>query len=607
MTDLELQRKSLPKEPGVYFFKDINEDIIYIGKARNLRKRVSQYFVKSTYIDPYYEEKIKDLVERINSIEFIVTDNEKEASILENIQIKTHLPRYNVIMRDSKSYPWVAIFYSEEFPRIRILRNPQWYSQENLFLGPYTDKKEIRRILRDLRKIFPYCSCKNKVRKKERPCLYYQLKLCPGPCIDAINKEDYLENVKKIELFLKGETEELMNQIKKKMESSAKAQNYEIAAHWRDKLEAIEHSTASQHVLLDHEVNKDIIGYINEKNYAALVIIHIREGKITNKSSFKLDLRDKVIQKTDILASFLEQYYQDLKFNLPDNIVIPELYHGVNILNEILKDTKKDLQIRTPLDDEIPLIRIAKKNARVIVNQQIEMEKIKQKEEDQVKKTLELAKEILKLPNIPRIIEGFDISNIEGTDATGSLVYFLEGSPYNKNYRYFKIRSKSTPDDVAMMKEVIKRRYTKVLERGWELPDLILVDGGKGQLNAAVDVLENLSINNLPIIGLAKKFEEIFLPGEKEPIILPKTSPVLKLFQRVRDEAHRFAVKLHKKQREKRMRGSILDNIKGIGPATRNKLLKHFGSVEGIKRASYDEIVRVVGSKIAEILVKNLK
>ena len=607
MTNLELQRKSLPNEPGVYFFKDINEDIIYIGKARNLRKRVSQYFVKTSYIDPYYEEKIKDLVKRINSIEFIVTDNEKEASILENIQIKTHLPRYNVIMRDSKSYPWVAIFYSEEFPRIRIIRNPQWYFQENLFLGPYTDKKEIRRILRDLRKIFPYCSCKNKVRKKERPCLYYQLKLCPGPCIDAISKEDYLANVKKIELFLKGETEELMTQIKKKMEISAEAQNYEIAAHWRDKLEAIEHSTVSQHVLLDHEVNKDIIGYFKEKNYTALVIIHIREGKITNKSSFNLDLRDKVIQKTDILASFLEQYYQDFKINLPDIIVIPELYHGVNILNEILKDTKIDLQIRTPLDDEIPLMRITKKNARVMVNQQIEMEKIKQKEEDQVKKTLELAKEILRLPNIPRIIEGFDISNIEGTDATGSLVYFLEGSPYNKNYRYFKIRSKSTPDDVAMMKEVIKRRYTKVLERGWELPDLILVDGGKGQLNAAVAVLEDLSINNLPIIGLAKKNEEIFLPGEKEPIVLPKTSPVLKLLQRVRDEAHRFAVKLHKKQREKRMRDSILDDIKGIGPATRNKLLKHFGSVEGLKRASYDEIVRVVGSKIAEILVKNLK
>ncbi|MFW9899150.1 MAG: excinuclease ABC subunit UvrC [Candidatus Thorarchaeota archaeon] len=607
MSDLELQRKSMPIEPGVYFFKDKNEDIIYIGKARNLKKRVSQYFVKSSYIDPYYEEKIRDLVKRIKSIEFIVTDNEKEASILENIQIKTHQPRYNVIMRDSKSYPWVAIFYSEEFPRIRILRNPQWYSQENLFLGPYTDKKEIRRMLRDLRKIFPYCSCNKKVRKKERPCLYYQLKLCPGPCIDAISKGDYLENVKKIELFLKGETEELMNQIKKKMGNAAKAQNFEIAAHWRDKLEAIEHSTASQHVLLDHEVNKDIIGYFNEKNYAASVIIHIREGKIINKSSFKLDLRNKVILEEEIFSSFLEQYYQDIKFNLPDNIVIPELYSGVNVLNEILKDTKGDLRIRTPLDDEIALMRIARKNAKVMVNQQIEMEKIKQKEEDQVKQTLELAKEILKLPNIPRIIEGFDISNIEGTDATGSLVYFLEGNPYYKNYRYFKIRSKSTPDDVAMMKEVIKRRYTKALERNWELPDLIIVDGGKGQLNAAVSILKHLGIQNIPTIGLAKKLEEIFVPGEKKPIVLSKNSSVLKLFQRVRDEAHRFAVKLHKKQRAKRMRGSILDNIKGIGPATRNKLLKHFGSVEGIKQASLDELVLIVGKKIAEILVKNLK
>ena len=606
MSDLELQRKSMPNEPGVYFFKDINEDIIYIGKARNLKKRVSQYFVKSSYIDPYYEEKIRDLVKRIKSIEFIVTDYEKEASILENIQIKTHQPRYNVIMRDSKSYPWVAIFYSEEFPRIRILRNPQWYSQENLFLGPYTDKKEIRRMLRDLRKIFPYCSCNKKVRKKERPCLYYQLKLCPGPCIDAINKEDYLENVKKIELFLKGETEELKNQIKKKMESAAEAQNYEIAVHWRDKLEAIEHSTASQHVLLDHEINKDIIGYFNEKNYAALVVIHIREGKITNKSSFKLDLRNKVILEVDILSSFLEQYYQDIKFNLPDNIVIPELYSGVNVLNEILKDTKGDLRIRTSLDDEIALMRIATKNAKVMVSQQIQMEKIKQKEEDQIKKTLELAKEALKLPREPRIIEGFDISNIEGTDATGSMVYFLEGKPYNKNYRHFNIRTKSTPDDIAMMKELIKRRYTKVLERGWELPDLILVDGGKGQINAAISVLEDLGIQNIPTIGLAKKFEEIFLPGEKKPIVLPKNSPVLKLFQRIRDEAHRFAVRLHKKQREKRMRGSLLDNIKGIGPVTRNKLLKHFGSVEGVKKASFDELVRVVGNKFAEILVKNL-
>ncbi|MFX1443387.1 MAG: excinuclease ABC subunit UvrC [Promethearchaeota archaeon] len=607
MSDLELQRKILPNEPGVYIFKDKSNKIIYIGKARNLKKRVSQYFVKSTYIDPYYEEKIKDLVKRIKSIDYIVTENEKEASILENIQIKKHLPRFNVIMRDSKSYPWVGIFYSEEYPRIKILRNPQWYSQENLFLGPYTDKKEIRRILRDLRKIFPYCSCNKKVQKRTRSCLYYQLKLCPGPCVGAIERAEYLENIKKIELFLKGETEELKNQIKQKMERAAKKQNYEIAAFWRDKLEAIDHSTASQHVLLDKEVNKDIIGYTSNNNYATLVVIHIREGKISNKSSFNFDLREKLNLREEILISVLEQYYQDLKYTLPDIIVIPKKDERINLLKEILKDIKKTIQIRTPKAGEFGLMRIALKNAKVMLEQQIQMEDIKQKEDDQIKKALQKAKELLNLPDEPRIIEGFDISNIEGTNATGSMVYFLEGKPYNKFYRHYKIRSKSTPDDVAMMKEVIKRRYSFLIEKGFQLPDLILVDGGKGQLNAGISVLKELGIDGIPIIGLAKRFEEIYLPGKKEPLILPKTSPLLKLFQRVRDEAHRFAVRLHKKQRKKKMTGSLLDDIKGIGPATRNKLLTHFESLEGVKKATFEELAQVVGKKYAELIINNLK
>ena len=607
MKDLELQRKSLPNEPGIYFFKDNTNKIIYIGKGRNLRKRVSQYFIKTSYIDPYYEEKIKDLVKRIISIEYIVTENEKEASILENIQIKKHLPRFNVIMRDSKSYPWVGIFYSEEYPRIKILRNPQWYSQENLFLGPYTDKKEIRRILRDLRKIFPYCSCTKKMKKSERPCLYYQLKLCPGPCISAISKELYLENIKQIELFLKGETKELKNQIRQKMGNASKDQNFEVAAFWRDKLEAIDHSTASQNVLLDQEVNKDIIGYNSDKNYAALVIIHIREGKISNKSSFDLDLREKLNLDDEILVSILEQYYQDLKYTLPDVIIIPKMLEGIRLLNEVLKDIKKSIQIRTPLADEIGLMRIASKNALVILKQQKDIEEIKLKEVNQMKKTLEKAKEVLDLPNVPRIIEGFDISNIEGQDATGSMVYFLEGKPYNKYYRHFKIRSKSSPDDVAMMKEVMMRRYTYLLENDYQLPDLILVDGGKGQLNAGVSVLNELGIEGISIIGLAKRLEEIFVPGKKDSIILPKNSPLLKLFQRIRDEAHRFAVRLHKKQRQKRMVGSILDDIKGIGPATRNKLLKHFGSYEGVKNANLDELTNIVGKKTAENIIKNVK
>lgn len=610
MTDLELQRKSLPNEPGIYLYKDKFDEVIYIGKAKNLKKRVSSYFLKIKYKDPYYEDKIKELVKHINSIEFFVTENEKEASILENIQIKKRQPRFNVIMRDSKSYPWVAIFYSEEFPRIRVLRNPQWYSQENLFLGPYTDKKEIRRILKDLRKLFPFCSCNKKVSKKTRPCLYYQLKLCPGPCLGAVSnvsKTEYRENVKRIELFLKGETEELINEIKEKMEIAAKNRDYELAAIWRDKLEDIEHSTTSQNVLLDHDVNKDIIGYFNDERYASLVIIHIREGRITNKSSFNIDLREKVILKEEVLSSVLEQYYQDIKFNLPDIIVIPEVYNNVGILKEILRDTKKEIQIRTSTSDEIGLMRIANKNARVMVNQQVQMEEIKQKEGDQLQTILKEAKEILNLPKEPRIIEGFDISNTDGTDATGSMVYFLEGKPYNKFYRHFNIRSKSTPDDVAMMKEVLTRRYKYLLEKNLELPDLILVDGGKGQLNAGVAVLKELGIDGIPIIGLAKRLEEIFVPEKKTSIILPKNSPLLKLFQRIRDEAHRFAVSLHKKHRIKRISGSVLDNIKGIGPATRNKLLKHFGSLDGVKKASLDELSQVVGKKIAEKIIKNLK
>ena len=608
MSKIDLERKSLPNEPGVYFFLNNKKTIIYIGKAINLKKRVNQYFLKTNYNDPFYEEKIKELVKNIQSINYIVTENEKEAKILENIQIKKHLPRFNVVMRDSKTYPWVGIFYSEKFPRIRIIRGPEKYSKENLFLGPFTDKKEITRILRDLRKIFPYCSCKKRVKIKKRPCLYYQLKLCPGPCIEAITEEDYMQNVKQIELFLKGQTEELKEQINEKMRSAALAQNYEIAGFWRDKLQAIDNSTVSQNVLLDRKENKDVIGYFKDKEqkYIAMVIIHIREGKIAKKSSFPVNIEDKIVQKKDIFPLILEQFYQDPTHDLPDIIVIPEFYEGINLFKEILNEHKTGIKIRLPLEEEYGLLRIANKNAEVIVDQEILMEEIKRKEENKIQEALEEAKKILNLPKIPRIIEGFDISNIEGTDATGSMVYFLEGRPYNKYYRHFKIRTKSTPDDVAMMKEVIKRRYTMLIENNLSLPDLILVDGGKGQLNAGYSVLKELGIEGIPIIGLAKKFEEIFVPNEKNPIILPRNSNLLKIFQRVRDEAHRFAVKLHKKQREKRVRRSVLDDIKGIGPATRNKLLRHFGSVENIKKATPEDIGQVVGKKLADNILKEL-
>ncbi|MFW9864753.1 MAG: excinuclease ABC subunit UvrC [Candidatus Thorarchaeota archaeon] len=607
MKELDLQRKSLPNEPGVYLFGDKTGTIIYIGKALNLKKRVNQYFLKTSYSDPYYEEKINELVKNIHSIEYIVTENEKEALLLENIQIKKNLPRYNVIMRDSKSYPWVAIFYSEEFPRIRVLRNPVKYSQENLFLGPFTDKKEIIRILRDLRKIFPYCSCKKPIRKTNRPCLYYQLDLCTAPCFTDITKEEYLENIRSIESFLKGETSKIRKQIEDKMQNAAKEQEFELAAFWRDKLEDIIHATDQQHVFSDQEANKDIIGYYSENNYFSMVIIHIREGRILNKSSFNFDLREKVVQKEELFTSLLEQYYQDFKAQLPDTIIVSKKDERLELLINYLKDLKSSIQLRSSINDnESGLLRIAKKNANVMVQQQFEMERIKMDEDDFRETVLKEAKKTLNLPSEPRIIEGFDISNIEGRDATGSMVYFLEAKPYNKNYRHFNIRSKSTPDDVAMMKEILRRRYTMLLKKNLELPDLILIDGGKGQLNAGVSVLKELGLN-IPIIGLAKKYEEIFLPNRKDSIILSKNSSLLKLFQRVRDEAHRFAVRLHKKQRKKRITRSILDEIEGVGPITRNKLLKHFGSVDSLKKADIEEISKIIGLKLAKKVLEKLK
>ncbi len=607
MNNLDLERKSLPNEPGIYQFKDENGIIIYIGKAISLKKRVAQYFNKTSFNDPYYGEKIKDLVSKIYSIDFIVTENEKEALILENILIKKHRPPFNVLMRDSKTYPWVMITYSEEFPRVLIIRNPHHFNQKNRFLGPYTDKGDILRILRDLRKIFPFCSCKNKIKQRKRHCLYYQLNLCPGPCIGTISKEDYFENIKKIELFLDGKTTDLRKQIRNNMENAAKSQRYEAAAFWRDKLDAIENSTIKQHVILYEEQNKDIVQYYSEKHFFSLIIIHIREGKIMKKSQFNINLKDKIIIKNELLVSLLCQYYQDLSYNIPDIIIIPQFSDNFILLNDILKNKKENIKIRAPIDyNEQALLKIAFKNAKVMVIQQIQMEEIKQKEGLDQEKILEEIKNLLDLPTIPRIIEGFDISNIEGKDATGSMVYFLEGRPFNQKYRHYKIKSKSTPDDVAMMKEVIKRRYSSIMKRNGVLPDLILIDGGKGQLNAAGKIIEDLGLE-IPIISLAKRLEEIFILNQKESIILPNNSSILRLFQHIRDEAHRFAVRLHKKQREKRISKSILENIKGIGPAKRNMLFNKFGSIEGIKKASFQDISEIVGKNLAQKILEILK
>ncbi len=605
MVELEVQRKSLPHKPGVYLFKDETNNIIYVGKAINLNKRVTQYFQKSTYKDPYFGEKIQDLMNHVKNIDYFVVENEKEALILENIQIKKYLPKYNVRYRDDATYPFLMITYSEKYPRIQIIRGPEKFNQKNMFLGPYTDKKELRRILRFIRKTIPYCSCKRKISiKQKRPCMYYQIKLCPGPCVGKIIPEDYLQNIKQIELFLRGETEILVEFLNTRMERAAEGKNYEAAAKWRDRLEDLTGVTTKHTVISSYIKDQDIIGFYEGKEHATILVLFIREGKISSKKSFFYDLNDKIVDHNRIISTFIKQYYLQPTTILPEEIIVNELNDEFEILKDIINEKEKRKVIfKVPKTYyEEGFLRIANNNAKVIAEQ----EKIKQELEkispDKIKEALNELKKVLNLPKFPHIIEGFDISNIQGTDPTGAMVTFLNGNPYKKYYRHYKIRLKSTPDDVGMMKELVSRRYKTVLERGYSFPDLILINGNKGQLNASLSILNELGIGNIPIIGLAKKFEEIYKPGEREPIILPDDSLGLNLLKRVRDEAHRFGIKLHKKLREKRVSKSILDDIPGIGPFKRTKLLEIFGSVDGLKKAKLEEIAKVVGEKLASVI-----
>lgn len=608
MVDLEVQRKSLPHKPGIYLFKDEKDDVIYVGKAIDLNKRVASYFKKSAYKDPFIEEKIQELKKYIKTIDFIVVQNEKEAFILENVQIKKYSPKYNIRFRDDASYPFLMITYSEKFPRLKIIRGPDKFNQENAFLGPYTDKKELRRILKFMRKSIPFCTCKRKVKENQkRPCMYYQIKLCPGPCVGKISPEDYLQNIKQIELFLRGETKELTALIKEKMKNSSKDLKFEAAAKWRDRLEDISGVTTEHTIISAYEKDQDIIGYYVGKEYAAILALFVREGRITGKRPFLYDLREKILEDKNLIPVFMKQYYLDISVQIPSEIIVDELIDEYDTIKEILSEQGKILVFKKPENHfEEGFLRIANNNAKVLVEQEKVRQDLEQTSPNQIKEALDELEEVLDLPTKPRIIEGFDISNIQGTDPTAGMVHFLEGMPFKKYYRHYKIQLKSTPDDVGMMKEVVHRRYKSLIERGTTLPDLILIDGGKPQLNGAYSILTELNIDNIPIIGLAKRLEEIYVPGRKNPIILPLDSPGLLLLQRVRDEAHRFGLRLHRKLREKRAIKSILDDIPGIGPTRRTNLLKTFGSVEGIKSAKVEDVSKVVGEKLAKVILQKL-
>jgi len=570
MTKTIEDARKLPDSPGVYIMKDKDENIIYVGKASSLRDRVSQYF--RTPDSP----KTRMLVRNLENFEYIATGNEVEALVLESNLIKEHRPRYNVRLRDDKAYPFIKIT-NDDFPRICIARRREPDGAQ--YFGPYPGSKAVRELIR-MASSFGIRRCKKNLPCP--PCLNFYIKQCAAPCIGEVTKEEYLEIINNVANFLKGKRTQLINDLKKEMERLSEAQEYEAAARIRDQVNALEELSEKQRVSVQGVKEQDIIAFAVSGGTGSLQLFHISEGKLKRRDTFSLNTAGS--DEVEILSSFIKQYYQD--FVPPEEIIV-----SVEVDDESISRwlSEKGSKLKTPKNTvEKGLMNLAQENARMLLNQKIIAEG-KSKNEA----LIELQK-ALDLPVMPSTIEAFDISNIGGTDATGSLVAFANGEPDKKNYRRFRIKTIEGADDFAMMGEVVSRAYARRKEEGKRMPDLILIDGGKGQLNAAIAALSALGLK-LPTAALAKEFEYIFLPERDAPVILPKDSPALVLLQRVRDEAHRFAVGYHRKLRGRRIGESALDKIKGIGQKKKMALLKYFGSVEELRKADVSEIGKAPG------------
>jgi excinuclease ABC subunit C len=560
--------KRLPKSPGVYLMKDIENKVIYVGKASSLRDRVNQYFRESD------SPKTRMLMRNIEGLEYIVTGTEVEALVLESNLIKEHAPRYNVKLRDDKAYPFIKIT-NEEYPRICIARRRERDGAQ--YFGPYPGSRSVRELIK-MASSLGIRRCRKKLPCP--PCLNYHIKQCTAPCIGAVTKEEYLGIIRNVSELLRGRSSQLIQLLTHEMELLSKDQEYEKAARIRDQINALRELSEKQRVNVHGLKQQDVLAYAIAGEKAALQVFHVNEGKLRGRDTFTLATAGS--DEEEMLSSFIKQYYLDVI--PPQELIIPvEVTDGS--ISLWLSD--KGSRLKTPKNAvEKGLMNLAQENARMLLGQELLHEG-----KNEALLTLQKA---LSLPGTPSVIEAFDISNISGTDATGSLVVFVNGIPDKKNYRRFKIKTVKGTDDFAMMGEVVGRAYSRRKEEGKKMPDLVLIDGGKGQLNAALAAIGSLGLS-LDVAALAKEFEYIFLPGREAPVILPEDSPARKLVQRIRDEAHRFAVGYHRKLRGKRIVESELDKIAGIGEKKKQAMLRYFGSVEKLRKADVEEIGKVPG------------
>lgn len=593
--------ENLPANPGVYQFFDKSQKIIYVGKAKNLRNRVRSYF-QNGITSP----KTLAMVSKVEDLQLIVTDSEVEALVLENNLIKEYKPRYNINLKDDKSFPYIRVT-NEPYPQIYPTRNIE--KDGSKYFGPYTEVKSMKNSLRLINKIFKIRSCKYFIddevieKKKIKVCLDYHIKKCDGPCEGLISQVDYNSMVNQVIKLLRGKTEDLIAELNSEMNSAASNLNFEKAAEIRDKIDQLKVYSSKQKIVTNDFIDRDIIGCASEGKDVSATILNVRNGKLVGKRQFNLtaDANEELDQ---IYSAVIRFYYSEF-VEIPKEIVVEVQPFDYDTLLEWFKQKEsKEPKFIIPQrkSETKSLLEMCRQNA-ILQLKEIQLQRMKK--EGNVPYVLAALKRDLRLKNIPNRIECFDISNLQGTDTVASMVVFVDGKPKKSEYRKFIINEVDGPNDFASMMEVIKRRYSRVVEENQTPPDLIMVDGGKGQLSSAIKILKEINLANFEIIGLAKRLEEVFLPEHSEAQTIPRTSSSLKLLQHIRDEAHRFAITFHRQRRDKRTFTTELTEIKGIGDKVAAKLLTEFENLDLIKNASLEELAKVIGKAKAELIINH--
>jgi len=581
MSDLAKLVDDLPDLPGVYLWKDESGNILYIGKAKELRKRVLSYLRTGLL------HRTAEMMLAARDIDTIVTNTEREALVLEASLIKTHRPPYNLGLKDDKKHAWIRVDLEKQVPVFEITRDAERDGAK--YYGPYGGAKRLGRFLDTIRRFIPIATCKEPAKVK-RECMDFHLDRCAGPCKQHVTPEEYRSLVEQMCLYLEGRTEELTQTLHVQMDRASESMDFEKAADIRDRLTDIEIIMSRQRVVEVHGANRDILGISRTEQAALVEMLIVRNGRLIGQDNFYFEV-DLDVTDSEVLTAFVEQFYFTVP-RLPDEILLPSEVPEMGQLSEWLAESNgHPVLLRVPVEQrENDLVEMANKNAYRALRKILILG---ESEEEIVHNGVKELKEALGLAQAPMHIEGFDIANIQGTDPTGSCVVFSNGVADNKRYRMFRIRVKETPDDYAMMQEVVYRRYRGVLERGDPLPDLILVDGGKGQLGSAQKALKQLGLEYLYVVALAKREEILYTREFSEGLELDPDSAALYLIQNVRDEAHRFAQRYHHKLREKRFTGSILEEAPGIGPKRRAALLESFGSFDGVRNATVEELAQV--------------